>query len=253
MALSKHTYACSAVTAALNVVLANSKDTARKRAQKGRVSAGEHKINISHLEELWKKQGGKCHYSGIPMNYDKHEWRVSLERLDNDKGYIDGNIVLCCLEFNGKAQWTSEKIEFAAGYVQSPKIEDEFQPLTQKKFRDLMKSARAASDIRRYRMQKDGSYTSEDIARRCAVEINTEFLIGMYNAQKGLCAHSGLPMQFGSYLETEWAMSLERRDTEVGYTPDNVCLICAEFNTCDQSFKTGKELGSAGSPRLKFE
>lgn len=234
----------------------NSKNSAKKRAKKGRVSAGEHTINVAYIEELWTKQDGRCFYSGMPMNYDKHEWRVSIERRDNDKGYVDGNVVLCCLEFNGKAQWTPDKVEFAAGYVESPQLEDEFQPLTRKtgrgKFGQLMNSAHKASGIRRKCMRDSKSYSPEAIARRCAVEINTAFLIGLYNDQKGLCAHSGIPVRFGSHLETAWAMSLERLDTEVGYTRDNVCLICAEFNTCDQSFKTGKEYGNAGWTRLKF-
>lgn len=250
----EYTYACSSISGALSVVHTNSKDTAKKRAQNGRISAGEHKIDASYLEELWKKQDGKCFYSGIQMNYDKHEWRVSIERLDNDKGYIDGNVVLCCLEFNGKAQWTLDKVEFATGYMDSSS--NEFQPLTCKtgrgKFGELMKSAHSASGLRRDRM-RDAGASSEDIARRCAVKINTAFLIGLYNDQKGLCAHSGIPMRFGSHQENAWAMSLERIDTAVGYTPDNVCLICSEFNTCDQSFKIGKEYGSAGWTPLKFE
>jgi hypothetical protein len=235
----------------------NSKDTAKKRAKKGRVGAGEHRINVAYLEKLWEKQGGRCYYSGMPLNYDKHEWRVSIERLDTDEGYVDGNVVLCCLECNGKTQWTPEKIEFVAGYVLPPQHDVEFQPLTRKtgrgKFGELMNSAYTASGIRRRRMRDSKAYSSEDIARRCAVEINTAFLIGLYNAQKGLCAYSGFPMQFGSHLKTDWAMSLERRDTKAGYTPENVCLICSEFNTSDQSFTIGNEYGSAGWTPLKFE
>jgi len=39
------------------------------------------------------------------MNYDKNEWRVSLERLNPELGYIKNNIALCCFEFNTALQW----------------------------------------------------------------------------------------------------------------------------------------------------
>ena len=38
-----------------------------------------------------------------------------------------------------------------------------------------------------------------------------------------------------------------------GYTKDNIALICMEFNSCDQTVKTGPEYGSAGWNRLKYD
>jgi hypothetical protein len=35
-------------------------------------------------------------------------FQVSLERLDNDKGYIKENVVLCCLELNSSVKWSKE-------------------------------------------------------------------------------------------------------------------------------------------------
>ena len=40
-------------------------------------------------------------------------WQMSLERLDNKKGYTDANTVLIALEFNTPLQWTREKVIFA--------------------------------------------------------------------------------------------------------------------------------------------
>ncbi len=45
------------------------------------------------------------------MNYDKNDWKISLERIDTNKGYIKSNVVLCCQEFNGCCQWSIEKIK----------------------------------------------------------------------------------------------------------------------------------------------
>ncbi|NBS68000.1 hypothetical protein EBT31_03675, partial [bacterium] len=70
-------------------------------------------------------QEGKCYYSGIPMSFEKQsKWKASLERLDPLKGYVSGNVVFICWEFNtfdnrarivysngGSCNWSKEKID----------------------------------------------------------------------------------------------------------------------------------------------
>lgn len=56
-------------------------------------------ISIDHLKELWDKQDGKCYWLGIQMSLEDLEisnspFAVSVERLDNDKGYVVGNVAL---------------------------------------------------------------------------------------------------------------------------------------------------------------
>jgi hypothetical protein len=84
----------------LNRLFHNSRQSAEKRETKGRVGAGEHNLTLVYLEELWQKQSGRCYYSDIEMQYNKNEWKISLERIDTSKGYTQDNVVLCCLEFN---------------------------------------------------------------------------------------------------------------------------------------------------------
>jgi hypothetical protein len=70
----------------------------------------EFSINIEDLKEIWNKQDGKCYYSGRKMKYNfsrkelpklkSHPEKVSIDRLDSNKGYIKDNIVLCCLMAN---------------------------------------------------------------------------------------------------------------------------------------------------------
>jgi hypothetical protein len=57
-----------------------------------------------------EQQGARCYISNIPLVFAKNaDWRCSLERLDNAKGYTNENTVLVCFEFNGPAQWTRDK------------------------------------------------------------------------------------------------------------------------------------------------
>jgi hypothetical protein len=95
----------------LNQLFHASKESSKKRALRGRLHAGEHDISLSFLENIWHKQNGRCNYSNIEMNYNKHEWKVSLERIDTSKGYTQDNVVLCCQEFNTRSQWSISKIE----------------------------------------------------------------------------------------------------------------------------------------------
>lgn len=59
-------------------------------------------IDGSFLAKLWEKQKGRCFYTNIEMNFNpKDKLRlVSVDRIDNKVGYLEGNIVLCTYAFN---------------------------------------------------------------------------------------------------------------------------------------------------------
>jgi hypothetical protein len=60
--------------------------------------------------ETWNRQQQKCYISGMPMKTGTFtDWQASPERLNNDLGYENGNVVLVCVEFNTQNQWTREK------------------------------------------------------------------------------------------------------------------------------------------------
>lgn len=62
------------------------------------------------LDVLWA-QRGKCYYSGVAMCWHPNShWRMSLERLDNDRGYIKDNVALVACEFNTSSQWSKQKV-----------------------------------------------------------------------------------------------------------------------------------------------
>jgi len=66
-------------------------------------------VDLDYLEKLWEKQERLCFYTNVPMTLNNKDLRsVSVDRVDSDFGYIEGNIVLCCKGINlmkSSASW----------------------------------------------------------------------------------------------------------------------------------------------------
>lgn len=79
-----------------------------QRNEKGRNHAAV-EIDIPYLLELIKEHRLRCQYSKVPMNiHSRSQWLCSLERIDDTKGYVKGNVALVAHEFNhGCAKWSA--------------------------------------------------------------------------------------------------------------------------------------------------
>jgi len=63
----------------------------------------EHDITESYILELFEKQGGRCHWTGVPMvpsTVTRDPQRPTIDRIDNAVGYVAGNVVMACLFAN---------------------------------------------------------------------------------------------------------------------------------------------------------
>lgn len=89
-------------------------------------------IEFGDILRMLLEQGGRCFYSGVPLQYDQvHvDWVMSLERLDNRRGYVRENCVLIAAEFNttdlsklatcevqGSPQWSRAKAMHVWGHA----------------------------------------------------------------------------------------------------------------------------------------
>jgi len=59
-------------------------------------------------------------------------------------------------------------------------------------------------------------------------DLTIEYLQDMWADQNSICAISGLPMI--PHLGSEYAASIDRVDSDKGYTKDNVRLVCMRAN-----------------------
>jgi len=59
--------------------------------------------------------------------------------------------------------------------------------------------------------------------------IDADFLMKLFHEQNGLCYYSGLPMITKPL--SNWQVSCERLNNDLGYIESNIKLVCLEFNT----------------------
>jgi hypothetical protein len=66
-------------------------------------SAMDRKIEFNLSFEYVKRMLGfkTCYYTGVTFTEDGPNAR-SFDRIDSDKGYIEGNVVACTIDINGK-------------------------------------------------------------------------------------------------------------------------------------------------------
>lgn len=98
----------------MRYMIRTTKNSAKTRSKRKRDdTSGDHTLTAEFLKEMWQTQKGRCFYSGLDMKHEMGvDWQCSVERLDNSKGYVQDNVVLVCLEFNGKVQMSRDKIKY---------------------------------------------------------------------------------------------------------------------------------------------
>lgn len=89
---------------------------ARQRAEK----KGPTDLTPSYLKELWEKQSGVCPFTGwillLPDSTNgwkagAHPKNASLDRVDNDRGYVQGNVRFVSVMANtARGQFSDEEL-----------------------------------------------------------------------------------------------------------------------------------------------
>ena len=93
-----------------NIKFGQTRNAARKKTGQG-LTVKDIELTTDDLLKIYYEQKGKCYWSNINLdekyNYiSRHPLAISVDRLDNKKGYIYGNVALTLRVFNlGKASY----------------------------------------------------------------------------------------------------------------------------------------------------
>jgi len=193
---------------------------------------GDFDLSPQYLNNLYNEQNGKCFYSNIPMNVNG-SWKISLERLDTSKTYMEGNVVFCVLEMNVQSNFSEKKLIDMVPNVELSKyfgnpINDD---IINENIRYHLHNLNYDCKKRNNKFRKNDCET-----KYIEYDISDEFLVKLYKEQNGRCYYSNIPMRCGT-REDYWVISVERKDSNIGYCKTNICLICNEFNSTDRATK----------------
>lgn len=73
-----------------------------KKEQRARDKGIEFNLNFTSFKNMMSAK--KCYYTDIPLTYQTgnnlKQTDVTIDRVDNRKGYVKGNVVACCHQVN---------------------------------------------------------------------------------------------------------------------------------------------------------
>lgn len=72
-------------------------------------SAFEFDIDYRYIMAVLNRQGFRCAISKLPLVPKwKHPWSMSIDRIDDTKGYVRGNVRLVVARYNASKTWTQD-------------------------------------------------------------------------------------------------------------------------------------------------
>ena len=85
-------------------------------------------LTLEYLKEIWDEQEGKCPFTGFDLELRTYKYdsqlnikSASLDRIDNSKGYVQGNVRFVSVMFNfARNKFSDEEvIEFAQAVIEN--------------------------------------------------------------------------------------------------------------------------------------
>ncbi len=221
----------------IETVLHNAqKDTVRRNETEYRERKLECTITIEDLEEL-RATSEFCPITGTKLVYCCGMVNMaSLDRIDDDIGYVRGNIRFLDIRINTCAKWTGEKwIYFCTFSDKKPanissktKVIDGFT--LHSKLLQAKRSANTRNRQKIKRMKEKGEVPPN------LEEISIDDIYSLWNRQQGRCLYSQLPMCWGNIKNRDWTISIECLE-QGWYKTGNIALIVAECNSSEYRTK----------------
>ena len=169
-------------------------------------------ITLERFKAIYLAQGGVCVETGVPFDLQSKDLMPSPDRIDNDAGYVDGNIRFVTWRINNmRNNMSTARFQSTCMEVVDPNASI---PVVMADNMARLKNTYSKCKER----HKKKKYESE--------LITFERFNAIYQAQSGVCADTGVPFDWASDLMP----SPDRIDNEVGYVDGNIRFVTWRVN-----------------------
>lgn len=189
----------------------------------------EFDISISDAWKQFVNQGRKCALSGIQLKFNKNhldrsDTTASLDRIDSTRGYTEDNIQWIHKTINKmKMGLDINRFLYLCRLVVNP-IYNAVPNLSIYE-KSHSHNYKGFGNINNTKFKSICRGASE---RNLSFEITIRDMWDKYISQNGYCSLTGLPIDFKYKADTA---SLDRIDSRIGYTLDNIQWVHSDINT----------------------
>lgn len=201
--------------------------------------APAHLVHTEVLAPIESKASGALSRSGVPSaRYQRHlsEQRTPREPRPAPAArpltvqFVERWQGVAVERIGGNGQRVANQVPFAAEEIDALNVE------MSRATDGAVWAQKVNREVRAILMSRMLFAKSRANTRERSFSLTIEGLCALYDAQRGLCAVSGLPMDVGmpaggsSKWRKPFRVSLDRIDSAGGYEPENVRLVCAAVN-----------------------
>ena len=184
------------------------------------------KLSEEDILSLFHGQKGRCHYSGRELRFDDvdHDSLMSIDRINNADGYTKLNVVFCCWRVNNMKHELDrtaflEWVQMIARNQPYPSFLSQGEvTLTGRRWVSMDSALRVKRNSAAQRSNRAGM----------AFSLSYDELLAIYDKQAGLCRYTRIPLTYNTGGDTD--VSIDRIDSDQGYTASNVALCCLRVN-----------------------
>lgn len=181
-------------------------------------------ISKNYLRQIYNQQKGLCNLLKIPLN----DYSASVDRIDSEKGYIEGNIqwvhaIVNILKLNFDQEYFIQMCKKISSFNKNNNI-----PIVSHDYAPYMPSNTTTYKGLIKRCFWNTQFLRKAKKRGISVNISLTDAEKLFVQQQGRCALSGMPIKLRPFKELD--ASIDRIDSYSDYNINNVQWIHKDIN-----------------------